>query len=42
MKLKNEMNPEPEVFRMSNPTLNIKSHSIMPGVLFALVRMVAS
>jgi hypothetical protein len=34
MKLKNEMNPEPEVFRKSNPNLNLKSHSIMSGVFY--------
>ena len=41
MKLKNEMNPEPEVFRMSNPNLNIAFYSVW-CILFALVKKVAS
>ena len=34
MKLKNEMNPEPEILRMSNPNLNAELHSILYGVFY--------
>ena len=29
MKLKNEMNPEPEILTMSNPNLKVELHSIL-------------